>query len=154
MVIAAAKTGNDSSKSTTVTATDHTNRGIRSILIPLLRILIIVTKKLILPKIDEAPARCKEKIAKSTDLPLCPTNLESGGYTVQPVPTPDSTTLDTTNKISAGGSNQKLRLFSRGNAISGVINIMGNNQLPNPPINMGITMKKIIKKAWAVTKVL
>jgi len=132
IVIAAARTGNDNSKSTTVTATDHTNRGIRSILIPLLRILIIVTKKLILPKIDEAPAKCKEKIAKSTALPLCPTSLESGGYTVQPVPTPDSTTLDISNKISAGGSNQNLRLFNRGNAISGVINIIGRSQFPKP----------------------
>jgi hypothetical protein len=29
--------------------------------------------------------------------------------------------------------------------------IRGNNQFPNPPINTGITIKKIITKAWAVT---
>lgn len=28
---------------------------------------------------------------------------------------------------------------------------MGTNQLPNPPIIVGITKKKIIIKAWAVT---
>lgn len=27
----------------------------------------------------------------------------------------------------------------------------GTNQLPNPPIRIGITAKKIIIKAWAVT---
>lgn len=42
-------------------------------------------------------------------------------------------------------------LFIRGNAMSGAPIIRGTNQLPNPPIMMGITMKKIITKAWAVT---
>lgn len=35
--------------------------------------------------------------------------------------------------------------------MSGAPNIKGTNQLPNPPIIIGITIKKIIKKAWAVT---
>jgi len=42
-------------------------------------------------------------------------------------------------------------LFIRGKAISGAPNIKGTNQLPNPPIIIGITIKKIIIKAWAVT---
>lgn len=42
-------------------------------------------------------------------------------------------------------------LFIRGNAISGAPNIRGINQFPNPPIIIGITMKKIIMNAWAVT---
>jgi len=46
-----------------------------------------------------------------------------------------------------GGSNQKLMLFIRGNAISGELIISGINQFPNPPIIAGITMKKIITKA-------
>jgi|TARA_B110000259_G_scaffold177668_1_gene215097 hypothetical protein len=29
---------------------------------------------------------------------------------------------------------------------------MGTNQLPKPPIKVGITIKKIIKKAWAVIR--
>jgi len=33
--------------------------------------LIIVVIKLIAPIIEEAPATCNEKIAKSTDGPLC-----------------------------------------------------------------------------------
>lgn len=32
--------------------------------------------------------------------------------------------------------------------------IRGTNQLPKPPIAVGITKKKIIKKAWAVTRTL
>lgn len=77
--------------------------------------------------------------------------LASGGYTVQPVPAPFSTSLLINNKDSDGGSIQNLMLFIRGNAISGAPNIKGTNQFPNPPIMIGITIKKIITKAWAVT---
>ena len=45
-------------------------------------------------------------------------------------------------------------LFIRGNAMSGAPNISGTSQFPNPPIMIGITMKKIITKAWAVTMTL
>lgn len=45
-------------------------------------------------------------------------------------------------------------LFNRGNAISGAPSIRGRSQFPNPPINTGITRKKIIRNAWAVTIVL
>lgn len=45
-------------------------------------------------------------------------------------------------------------LFIRGKAISGAPSINGTSQFPNPPIKIGITIKKIIIKAWAVTIVL
>lgn len=45
-------------------------------------------------------------------------------------------------------------MFIRGNLISGADNIRGDSQLPNPPIIIGITKKKIIRNAWAVTNVL
>jgi hypothetical protein len=35
--------------------------------------------------------------------------------------------------------------------MSGAPNIRGTNQFPNPPIMIGITMKKIMIKACAVT---
>lgn len=54
-------------------------------------------------------------------------------------------------RLIDGGSSQNLKLFIRGNAISCVINIMGVIQLPNPPISIGITIKKIITIAWDVT---
>jgi len=66
---------------------------------------------------------------------------------VQPVPLPSPTKEDIINKDKEGGSSQKLILFIRGNAISGELNIRGINQLPNPPIIIGITIKKIITKA-------
>jgi len=73
--------------------------------------------------------------------------LERGGYTVQPVAAPPSTAAEQTSKNSEGGSSQKLRLFSRGNARSGILSIIGINQLPKPPIKAGITKKKIIRNA-------
>jgi hypothetical protein len=45
-------------------------------------------------------------------------------------------------------------LFIRGNAISGAPIIIGTSQFPNPPIMIGITMKKIITNACAVTNTL
>jgi len=70
------------------------------------------------------------------------------------VPAPFSTAADERSSISDGGRSQNLMLFSRGNAISGAPSINGSNQFPNPPINTGITRKKIIRSACAVTIVL
>jgi hypothetical protein len=109
--------------------------------------LIIVVIKLIAPKIEETPARCRLKIDKSTDPPECEIVVDKGGYTVHPVPAPLSTIPPVNNKVSEGGSNQKLILFIRGNAISGAPIINGTNQVPNPPIMIGMTIKKIITKA-------
>jgi hypothetical protein len=61
---------------------------------------------------------------------------------------------DINNKQSDGGNNQKLTLLRRGKAISGLPIKIGTNQFPNPPIKIGITIKKIIKKAWAVINTL
>jgi hypothetical protein len=117
-------------------------------------ILIIVEIKLIAPKIEEIPARCKEKMAKSTEAPLWEMFLDKGGYTVHPVPAPFSTIDLSNSRVNEGGNSQNLILFIRGKAISGAPNIKGTNQLPNPPIMMGITIKKIIINAWAVTTTL
>jgi len=114
---------------------------------PCQRMLITVVMKLIAPRIDEAPARWSEKMARSTDGPAWAMFEERGGYTVQPVPAPFSTAAEETSSKRDGGSSQNLILLSRGNAMSGAPNISGSNQLPNPPINTGITKKKIIKNA-------
>jgi hypothetical protein len=68
-VIAPANTGKDKRSRTAVIITDHTNKGIRSNVIPSDRILITVVIKFTAPKIDEIPAKCNEKIAKSTEAP-------------------------------------------------------------------------------------
>lgn len=114
-------------------------------------ILIIVVIKLIAPKIEEIPARWREKMVKSTDAPACARLPDKGGYTVHPVPAPASTPEEANNRRKEGGSSQKLMLFIRGKAISGAPIIRGINQLPKPPIMIGITIKKIITKACAVT---
>ena len=107
--------------------------------------------KLIPPKIEDTPATCKEKIAKSTDPPKWYTELDKGGQTVHPVPAPKPTSSLIIIKSNATGTNQNLKLFKRGNAISATFIIKGKSQLPNPPTATGITKKKIIRKAWAVT---
>lgn len=62
-----------------VSITDHTNRGIRSKVMPVDRMLITVVIKFTAPKIDEIPARWRLKIAKSTDAPLWAMLADSGG---------------------------------------------------------------------------
>jgi len=79
IVIAAAKTGNDNNNKKAVIKTDQTKSGIRKYVNPRARIFVIVTIKLIAPIIDEAPAICKLKIAKSTAGPECATIPDNGG---------------------------------------------------------------------------
>jgi hypothetical protein len=144
MVIAPANTGRDNNNKNAVINTLQTKRGILKISIPLSLILIIVVIKFIAPAIEEAPAKCKLNIDKSTAGPEWANMLERGGYMVQPVPTPDSTQLDKSNKIKDGGNNQKLKLLSLGKAISGEPINIGTKILPKAPIIKGITIKKII----------
>jgi hypothetical protein len=69
IVIAPANTGNESSRRIAVIRTDQTKRGIRSIVIPVERILIVVVIKFTAPKMEDTPAKWSEKIAKSTEAP-------------------------------------------------------------------------------------
>jgi hypothetical protein len=55
--MAPAKTGKDKRRRIAVITTDQTNRGIRSRVIPLDRMLITVVIKFTAPKIDEIPAK-------------------------------------------------------------------------------------------------
>lgn len=153
-MMAPAKTGSESNKRIAVISTDHTNNGILSRFISLDRIFRIVVIKLIAPKIEEIPAKCSLKIVKSTLLVVWNKLSAKGGYTVQPVPAPIPEIEEEINNVRDGGSNQNLMLFIRGKAISGDPIIKGTSQLPNPPIITGMTMKKIITNAWAVTIVL
>jgi len=154
MVIAPANTGRERRRRMAVRKTAHTNRGSRSMVMPGDRMLITVVIKLTAPRMEETPARCNEKIPRSTDAPACAVPAASGGYTVHPVPTPLSTIPLDKSSVSDGGKSQNLMLFIRGKAMSGAPSIRGTSQLPNPPIMMGITMKKIITNAWAVTMTL
>lgn len=79
IVIAPAKTGKDSKSKRAVSATDQTNNGIRSKVIPVDRILITVVIKFTAPRIEEIPAKCNLKIAKSTEAPLWAMLDDKGG---------------------------------------------------------------------------
>ena len=78
IVMAPARTGSDSSSRNAVTSIAQANSGMRCSVMPGARMLKIVVMKLIAPRIDEAPATCSEKIARSMAGPVWPT-VESGG---------------------------------------------------------------------------
>jgi len=79
IVIAPATTGRDRRSKIVVITTDQTNKGVRSNVIPVDRILTIVVIKLIAPKIDDTPAKWSEKIVRSTEAPIWARLEESGG---------------------------------------------------------------------------
>jgi hypothetical protein len=60
IVIAPANTGRESKSKKAVMYTAQTNKGVRLAVIPGARMLVIVTMKLIAPKIEETPAICSE----------------------------------------------------------------------------------------------
>lgn len=69
IVIPPASTGRDSRSKMAVINTAHTKSGIRSMRSPSTRIFKIVVIKLSAPRIDDTPAKCREKIARSTEGP-------------------------------------------------------------------------------------
>ncbi|MNJ29216.1 hypothetical protein D3C77_237760 [compost metagenome] len=69
MVIAPARTGSENSSRKAVIRMPQANSGIRCRVMPGARMLKMVVMKLIAPRIDEAPATCSEKIARSNDGP-------------------------------------------------------------------------------------
>ena len=69
IVIAPASTGSDSNSRIAVTIIAQQNRGILCSVIPGARMFRIVVMKFIAPSIELIPARCRLKIARSTDPP-------------------------------------------------------------------------------------
>jgi hypothetical protein len=78
-VIAPANTGNDNKSKTAVIKIDQQNNGILYIVNPSPRIFSIVTIKLIALTSEDAPAKCKLKIPKSTAGPECASIPDNGG---------------------------------------------------------------------------
>lgn len=112
-MIPPANTGKDSKSRKAVIKIAQTNRGhiytkgrlVKSETLILFDITEVVAIKLIAPRIEDMPAKCSEKIAMSTLLDEWLRGLERGGYTVQPVPTPDSIfRVRYINKKEAGNS--------------------------------------------------
>ena len=74
-----ARTGNDNNNRTAVIKIAQTNKGILWRDIPFALILNTVVMKFIAPSKEETPAKCNEKIAKSTEAPECDCTLANGG---------------------------------------------------------------------------
>ena len=70
-------------------------------------ILKIIVIKFITPRIEEILAKCKEKMAKSTEAPAWSTLPARAEFTVPLVPEPASTIGDMSRSKNDGGSSQK-----------------------------------------------
>lgn len=79
IVMPAARTGSERSRRTAVIRMAHTNSGVWYCEMAGGFMLIIVVMKLIAPRIEETPARCREKIVRSTEAPAWARLLASGG---------------------------------------------------------------------------
>ena len=79
IVIAPANTGKDKSSKMAVKITDHGNKGVFSDFWSFVRMFSTVAIKLAAPRMDLAPAKCREKMAMSTGGPLWAVFLDSGG---------------------------------------------------------------------------
>jgi len=79
IVIAPASTGKDSNSNKVVIIIAQTNKGTFSKFIPFGRIFFTVDIKLIEPRMEETPAKWREKIAISTAGPPWDKFLDNGG---------------------------------------------------------------------------
>ena len=119
----------------------HTNNGIFISVIPCARMLRMVVMMLIEPMIDDRPMMCTARIVRSYETPPW---MNSGGYIVQPPATaPPGSRNEDISRTPATGSNQKLQLFMRGNAMSGAPSISGTCQFANP-VKAGMMTPKIM----------
>ena len=85
---------------------------------------------LIAPMIEDAPMMCIAKMPRSMPGPIC---RDSGAYSVQPAAVaPPGTKNDAVSMIAATGSNQKLKLFMRANAMSDAPICIGIIQFAKP----------------------
>src|SRR5580658_536886 len=117
MVTAPANTGITAIKRYAVISQDQANSGIFSRVMPGARMFMMVTMTLIAPMIEEMPIMWMAKISMGKLSPVC---RDSGGYRVQPpAAAPPGTRNVDNSKVKANGRIQKLKLFMRGNAMSG-----------------------------------
>ena len=119
MISALVRTGVAMTTSTLVTSTVQTRIGIRNSVIPGARILKIVTRKLMAPRIELVPIRTRPMIHRSVPVPLY-FGPDSGGYSVQPeaAAPPEARKPDAISSPPSGSSQNDSALI-RGNAMSG-----------------------------------
>jgi hypothetical protein len=108
------------------------------------RILKIVVIKLIAPKIEDAPARCRAKIARSIAGPESHRSKGAHRSSSRRRRLGHRIALHEHRKDKEQkekGNSQNEILFMRGNAMSGAPIIKGVSQLPKPPIIAGMSLK-------------
>jgi len=147
IVMAPANTGKAKSNKNTVIIILHINKVNTSIDNFPPRNVNKVTKKFKELRIEEAPAKWREKIIKSKE--ILDRSEERGGYKVHPPLGPPEINILRTKKKREGNINHTLRLFTRGKHKSKAPLNNGTNQFPKAPIRIGIIIKKIIKRACA-----
>ena len=119
MISALVRTGVAIRTRTLVTRTVQTMIGIRNSVTPGARILKIVTRKLMAPRMELVPIRVRPMIQRSVPVPLnwAP---ERGGYSVQPeAAAPPETRNPEAISRPPRGSSQNDSALMRGNAMSG-----------------------------------
>ncbi len=111
------------------------------------RMFMMVTMTLIAPRIEEAPIRWMAKISIGKEAPVCSV---SGGYMVQPpAGAPPGTKNVESSRVKANGRIQKLKLLSRGSAMSGAPTCIGIIQFASP-VQAGMIAPKIMISACMV----
>ena len=70
------------------------------------------------------------------------------------MPGAPSTNIEMTASTSEAKSSQNEMLLRRGKAMSGAPIMIGTNQLPKPPMRIGMAMKKIMSTPWTVMNTL
>ena len=110
-----------------------------------------VTIKLIDPDKGLNPTKCKEKNIISIEEEFI---IDGGTWNVQPAFTPPSIVIPKNIKNNESISNHKLKAFNLGNIMSDEQGSRGKGILPNPPINIGIIIKKVVNNPWKVMRVL
>jgi len=110
-----------------------------------------VTIKLIDPDKELNPTKCKGKNMKSIEEEFI---IGRGTWDVRPAFTPPSIVIPKNIKNNESITNHKLKAFNRGNIMSDEQGNRGKGILPNPPINIGIIIKKVVNNPWKVMRVL
>src|SRR5690606_37922131 len=94
------------------------------------RMLSTVTITLMAPMMEDAPIKWIAKMARSMPGPIC---ADNGAYNVQPAAVaPPGTKNEIVSMVAATGSNQKLKLFMRANAMSDAPICIGIIQFAKP----------------------
>ena len=75
--------------------------------------LVGLVMKLIAPRIEEKPAKHKEKMVRLTEAPVWARLLARGGYILQVAPEPSSTVDDKSRSKNDGATGQKFILLFR-----------------------------------------